>query len=307
MQLNELQHALRTVIAVPVTPFDADGAIDLAAFRQVIRRLIDGGLSVVTPNGNTGEFYALSPAECRDTVTAAVESAAGQARVVAGVGYDIATAIDMAQFARQAGADAVMVHQLIHPYRSAEGWIDYHRAIADAVPELGIVPYIRDNQVNAAMLKALIQACPNVVGIKYAVSEPLLFAGLVQQVGADRVAWVCGIAEAWAPFFWVAGAHGFTSGLVNVDTALSLKLLHCLQANDMAGAMQVWARLRPFEDLRARRSNANNVSVIKEAMAQLDLCGRTVRPPISELPEAERLEVAAILATWEIAMPARVV
>jgi 4-hydroxy-tetrahydrodipicolinate synthase len=36
--------------------------------------------------------------------------------------------------------------------------------------------------------------------------------------------------------------------------------------------------------------------VVKEALAQLGLCRRTVRPPISEVSAAERDEVAAILA-----------
>ena len=59
--------------------------------------------------------------------------------------------------------------------------------------------------------------------------------------------------------------------------------------------ISVWQRLRPFEDLRARYHNALNVSVVKEALAQLGLCRPDVRPPISPLSDAERAEVAAIL------------
>jgi len=57
----------------------------------------------------------------------------------------------------------------------------------------------------------------------------------------------------------------------------------------------VWRRVKPFEDLRARRSAANNVPVVKEAMAQLGMCGRTVRPPISEVPDVEKDEVTSLL------------
>lgn len=305
MRTNDLKEALRTVIAIPVTPFEADGRVDFVAYRRLIGRLVEGGVTVVTPNGNTGEFYSLSPDECRETVEAAVEAAAGRALVVAGVGFDVATAIEMAHIAQQAGAGALMVHQIIHPYRTPEGWIAYHQAIADAIPDLGIVPYVRDNLVTPAMMKDLLDACSNVVGVKYAVPDPLLFASMAREVGAERLAWVCGIAESWAPFFWVGGARGFTSGLVNVQPRLSLDMLERLREGDYLGAMQVWSRLKPFEDLRARRSGGNNVSVIKEAMAQIGLSGRSVRPPISELPESERAEVAAILSEWEIEVPAR--
>ena len=297
MHFDDLRQALGTVIAVPVTPFDADGQVDLGSYRRLINTLTAGGISVVTPNGNTGEFYSLTLGECQAAVETAA-AAAGEAVVVAGVGYAAATAVEMAQVARQAGASAVMIHQIIHPYRSPAGWVAYHRKIAAAVPELGVVPYVRDGQVTAAMLTEVLDTCPNVVGIKYAVADPLLFANLVQAVGADRMAWVCGIAESWAPFYWVGGARGFTSGLVNVHIPRSLDMLQCLQAGRYDQAMQRWAELKPFEDLRARRNGGNNVSVVKEAMAQRGLSARTVRPPISELPESERAEVAAVLAAW---------
>lgn len=305
MQTYDLKEVLCTVIAIPITPFTAGGQVDFVAYRRLIGHLVEGGVTVVTPNGNTGEFYSLSPDECRGTVEVAVEVVSGRALVVAGVGFDVATAIEMARFARQVGAGAIMVHQIIHPYRTHQGWVAYHQAVAEAVPELGIVPYVRDDLVTPAMIGELLEACPNIVGVKYAVPDPLLFASIVRVVGAERLAWVCGIAESWAPFFWVGGARGFTSGLINVHPKLSLDMLGCLRAGDYLGAMHIWSRLKPFEDLRSRLSNGNNVSVIKEAMAQIGFCGRTVRPPISELPDREQAEVAAILSAWGLQVPAR--
>ena len=278
--------------------------MDLEAFRRVVSRLSAGGVHVITANGNTGEFYSLSVAECAETVRATVAATSGQDIVMAGVGHDAGTASQMARTAAEAGAEAIMIHQVVHPHRSAAGWVAYHQAIAESVPELGVVLYIRDSQVNAAMLQSVLETCPNVVGIKYAVADPLLFATLAAQVGSARLAWICGLAESWAPFFWVGGARGFTSGLVNVHTTRSLALLGCLQAGDYAGAMRLWAELKPFEDLRARHASGNNVSVIKEALAQLGLGTRTVRPPASEISVAERAEVAAVLAAWKIAAPA---
>ena len=54
-----LRQALATVVVVPVTPLRADGSPDWDAYAALTRRLIDGGITVITPNGNTGEFYAL--------------------------------------------------------------------------------------------------------------------------------------------------------------------------------------------------------------------------------------------------------
>jgi 4-hydroxy-tetrahydrodipicolinate synthase len=127
------------------------------------------------------------------------------------------------------------------------------------------------------------------------------FATTVETVGRDRLAWICGVAESWAPFFWPGGACGFTSGLVNLTTDFSLGMLATLEAGDYAQAMSIWNSVRPFEELRARHHNGNNVSVVKEAMAQMGLCQATVRPPISELTHHEKEEVTHILVQLGLA------
>lgn len=298
MDRESLKETLCSISAIPVTPFDENGQIDFTAYHHLIERLIDGGIEVITPNGNTGEFYALSAQECEAVVRAAVESADQNTLVVCGIGYDTATAIEMGRTAQEAGAGAVMIHQPVHPFQSQPGWVAYHRAILDALPDMGGILYVRDTLITGGMIRELADASPNLIGIKYAVANPQQFAVMVQSVPAERLTWVCGVAEGWAPFFFVAGARGFTSGLVNVAPRLSAEMLDCLKQGDYAGAMRVWELARPFEELRARRNSANNVSVVKEALAQLGLCERRVRPPISELPENEQAEVSAILSRW---------
>ena len=50
-----LRHTLATVVVVPVTPLSADGDPDWDTYAALTGRLIDGGIRVITPNGNTGE------------------------------------------------------------------------------------------------------------------------------------------------------------------------------------------------------------------------------------------------------------
>lgn len=293
----DLRRAFETVVAITVTPFDDKGHLDVPAFTGVVRRTVTGGVPVVTVNGNTGEFYALTPSDMDQAVELTVE-AAGSALVVAGVGHDVQRAAASAVSAASAGAQAIMIHQPLHPYQSADGWIAYHRAIADAVPELGVLCYVRDPRVDGARLAKLADICPNLVGVKYAVADVQAFARAVATVPAGRLAWICGLAELWAPFFWLAGARGFTSGLAIVAPGISLALLERMRAGDLITAMGVWEVIRPLEELRARDGSADNVSVIKEALAQQGLCGRAVRLPSTELSEVDRQAVAAITAGW---------
>ncbi|SBT94544.1 4-hydroxy-tetrahydrodipicolinate synthase [Streptomyces sp. DI166] len=292
--------ALADVVSIPVTPFAEDGSIDQDAHRALLRRLLDGGIRTLTPNGNTGEFYALTPQERRLVTEITLDEAGDRAVVIVGVGHDVPTAVASARHARERGAAMVMVHQPVHPYVSQSGWVDYHRAIAEAVPELGVVPYIRNERLEGRRLAELADHCPNVIGVKYAVPDAARFASFARDAGLDRFVWVAGLAEPYAPSYFSAGATGFTSGLVNVAPAVSLNMIEALRSGDYPAAMKVWEQIRRFEELRAANGSANNVTVVKEALASLGLCRREVRPPSRPLPESERAEVAAIAAGWSV-------
>ncbi len=300
MTFDEQKRRLSGVVAIPVTPFDAEGGIDSETYAKLVDRLITGGIEVVTPNGNTGEFYALDEAEARHCLELSVKTAADRASVVAGVGHDVTAAIRSARHAHEAGAEMIMIHQPVHPYVSADGWVEYHRAIAASVPELGVVLYVRNALIGGEQLTRLADAAPNVIGVKYAVPDPVRFASVARDAGFDRFVWVAGLAELSAPGYFAVGATGFTSGLVNVDPSISLKMFHSLRDGDFRGAMEIWELIRPFEEMRAANGNANNVSVVKDALAQLGLCRPDVRPPSRPLTSGERARVAGLLAEWEL-------
>lgn len=186
---------LNTVVAVPVTPFAPSGDIDEDRYVALLDRLTGGGIEVLTPNGNTGEFYALTAPERRRVVELTVGR---PATVVAGAGLDLATAVSEARTAADLGVDAVMVHQPVHPFRSAAGWLAYHREIAAAVPALGVVPYVKDPAISAATLSALVAGSPNVVAVKYAI---------------PTLTWICGTAPTDLFFVAAEGAVNETSGV----------------------------------------------------------------------------------------------
>ena len=61
--LEDVKRALRSVVMITVTPFGGAGQVDGPGYRSVLRRTLDAGIDVVTPNGNTSEFYALTAVE----------------------------------------------------------------------------------------------------------------------------------------------------------------------------------------------------------------------------------------------------
>jgi 4-hydroxy-tetrahydrodipicolinate synthase len=297
MNFLHQHNPLKGVVAVPTTPFGPNGDIDGDAYQALIRRLVEGGITTVTPNGNTGEFYALCAEETRLVTRLALEAADPETTVMVGVGHDVASAGQAASHAQSLGAAMIMIHQPVHPYVSIEGWIEYHRAIASQVPEMGVVLYVRSEAIPASAFSRLGDLCPNVVGVKYAVANPVHFAAVAAD-GPKHFTWVAGAAELHAPGYFALGASGFTSGLANVDPATSLRFFRALDAGEHVLVADLFQRVRPFEELRAANASADNVSVVKEALCQLGLCAREVRPPSSVLGGPKRQQVSAILESW---------
>ena len=91
MAYQELIEKLRNVHAVHVTPFRDDGTIDYGGLEENIRFLLEGGVRVIVPCGNTGEFYALTVEEAQAVTQFVVEKVAGK-MVVGAVALLLASA-----------------------------------------------------------------------------------------------------------------------------------------------------------------------------------------------------------------------
>lgn len=286
---------LEGIHGIPVTPFHVDGTIDYRELVDVVGRIATSGIDVVVACGNTSEYASLTAEEAERVAAVTIEAAAGATALV-GVGGSLGKAIDQAQKGIERGASGVMVHFPSDPYMSDPGLVRYYETLAGSV-DGAVVLYVRGRGFSTSVLDRVVEL-ENVVAVKYALPDVLAFAEFAAGYG-EAVVPICGLAELWAPFFWLVGARGFTSGLVNLAPELSIEMLDALRAKDLSAAMDVWQRIAPFERLRARNANSLNVSVVKEAMALAGLLEHgAVRPPISALRAEERAELEAVLATW---------
>ncbi len=298
MDYHALRNRLEGVAVTHITPYTSDGKVDEIQLRRHVRFLVDNGIEILVTNGNTGEFYSLTLDEARRALEAVADEIGSDALLVAGVAHDPQTATSLANHAEGCGAAAVMVHNPVHPYMTAAGLKDYYDGIAESV-SLGIIPYVRNGLIDIDVLTHIARH-ENVVACKYAVNDLQLFGDVVRALPTEEsgVAWLCGTAEAWSPFFFAIGARGFTSGLANLAPQMPLEMLAALRGGESDRVMRLWQKIRPFEELRARKSSGLNVSVVKEGMEMLGMSAGGVRPPIAPLTGEERAELRRILQSW---------
>src|SRR5215468_3744577 len=160
----DLRRGLAGAIAFPITPFRADGSVDLKGVRANAEWLPVGDhiAAIVAPSG-TGEFFGLSPDECAAVTRATVEAVNHRVPVIAGVGINASIGADLARRAEAAGADGILIMPPYYALPDAHGLVAYCQEIAEAT-RLGVMPYARDAAAfTPEILDELTRSVPNLV------------------------------------------------------------------------------------------------------------------------------------------------
>ena len=297
MEHEKFKEVLSDFSVTTTTPFTDDlKEVDTTAISTNIEFLIKNEVPLIIPNGNTGEFYSLSEHEWEVVLKATVDASNAKSTIMSGVGHSVTTAISQLEKVRDMGVPAVMIHYPQHVFVSEEGLFSYYRELLDAAKGLNVVLYKKGPQLTDTMLEKLM-TCENLIGVKYAFGRIVDFSRTVHRLG-HKIVWSCGTAERFAPFFFLAGARAFTSGLCNFAPQVSRRMVEALKKEDFTEAMKIQQMITPLEDLREGRDKAKNVPIVKTAMDQVGLRGGLCRPPIHPLSDAERQATIDIISNW---------
>lgn len=174
-----------TVMSAMVTPFDAQGQLDLPAAQRLARWLVAHGNDGLVVAATTGEASTLTDDERCDLIRAVAEAVT--VPVLAGMGSnDTAHSVMLAAKARSLGAAGVLA---VAPYynRPPQAGIEAHlRAVAAAtdLPTMVYdVPVRTGRRISAEVLLRLFTEVGNIVAFKDATGDPPAAAALVAQAG----------------------------------------------------------------------------------------------------------------------------
>jgi 4-hydroxy-tetrahydrodipicolinate synthase len=130
------------MLTAMVTPFKADGSMDLDGAAALATYLVDRmGNAGLVISGTTGESPTTADEEKVELLRAVVGAVGDRAHVVAGVGNnDTLHTVEIARQATRAGADALMVVTPYYNRPPQEGVAQHFLTIADAT-DLPIITY----------------------------------------------------------------------------------------------------------------------------------------------------------------------
>jgi len=270
-----------------VTPMHADGRLDLDGLRRLVDFHVQEGTDAIVIVGTTGESPTVNLVEHCELIKVTVDHAAGRLPVIAGTGANSTSeAIELAEFAKAAGATATLSVVPYYNKPTQEGLYQHFRAIAEAV-DVPLILYnvpgrtVADLANDTALRLAQI---PNIVGIKDATGNIERGSDLIARAPKDFAIYSGDDASAVALI--LLGAHGSISVTANVAPRLNHEMCRAALTGDLRMARELHFRLLGLH--RDLFVEANPIPV-KWACAQMGLIPPGIRLPLTPLlsPEAQ--------------------
>jgi len=266
-----------------VTPMRLDGALDEEALHRLIEFHLENSTDAIVAVGTTGESPTLDFDEHCYVIRRVVQLVKGRVPVIAGTGSNATKeAIELTQYALEAGADACL---LVTPYYNRptqEGIFLHHEAVAKAVP----IPQILYNvpgRTACDMLPETVERLSriaNIVGIKEATGSLDRVLQVLECCG-DRLD-VYGGDDATGLEAMLSGAKGVVSVTANVAPRAMHDVCTAALTGNADAARSFNERLMPLH--RQLFVEANPIPV-KWALHEMGLIPAGIRLPLTELSE----------------------
>ena len=275
-----------------VTPFDADGALDLAAARRLAAHLVDDQRNdTLIINGTTGEAPTTSDEEKRALVAAVVDEVGSRAKIIAGIGTpNTAHSIHLAKDAKAAGAHGLLV---VTPYYSLppQNAIEAHMlAIADATDLPCIlydIPHRTGRAIETTTLLRLAEH-PNIVGVKDAKKDLAASAKVISETG---LAYYAGDDAYCLPLLAIGGV-GVVGTSTHFTGAATAKMIEAFLAGRLGEAIDWHQRLLPvYTGVFANQGCV----MVKAGLAHQGMPVGDVRLPLLPASQTEATTFAELL------------
>jgi 4-hydroxy-tetrahydrodipicolinate synthase len=274
---------LGEVLTAIITPFNADGSVNVEKFRELATYLVDNGSDGLVVAGTTGESPTLTDDEKLELCAAAVDAVGSRATVIAGTGtYDTRHSAHLTELADPLGVDGFLV---VTPYYSKPP----QRAIVRHFEEIAartdkpIVAYNIPSRVVVNIEPqtiARLAEIDNVTAVKQAHGDLDEARFIAEETPLDLYS---GDDPVTLAFLEVGGA-GVVSVTAHVWGAQIKEMIRRFRQGDRDGARQIHDELQPSYDLLKVQTNPIAIK------AALNLLGHEVgghRLPMVEASEPE--------------------
>ncbi len=276
---------LKGLYVAIVTPFKS-GKIDKEGLKANLDFLIKNGVSGIVPCGTTGESPTLSWEEHKDVVKTTIEYVNKRCSVIAGAGSNnTAEAVSAAKYAKDAGADAVLVITPYYNKPTQQGLYQHFKAVAqeaDIPVVLYNVPGRTGVNLKPSTVKKLCEI-KNIIGIKEA-SGDITQVCEIKRLCGDKITVLSGEDAVSLPIL-SAGGMGVISVVGNIVPKEMSDMIKFWHEGEIKKSYELHMKL--FNLCQSMFYETNPIPV-KTAMNALGLAAGDFRLPLVSMSEENK-------------------
>ncbi|MFE2091747.1 4-hydroxy-tetrahydrodipicolinate synthase [Streptomyces sp. NPDC059460] len=297
MKFRSDPSTIRGSIAPVVTPFTAEGAVDQAGLRSLIRFQLESGSHGISLGGSTGEPSAQSGAERIEAMRTAVEEIGDRVPFLPGTGsHKLDETLEITAAARELGADAALVITPYYARPTQEALYQWYATVAREFPDLPIVAYNVPSRtavdIAPETVKRLFTDFDNFVGVKETTKDFEHFSRVLHACGRSLLVW-SGIELLCLPLLALGGA-GFVSAVANLAPSAVARMYELWEAGEFDAARDLHYRLHPLVDLLFVETNPAPAKWVLHQQGRIS--SPHVRPPLTTPTDAGLAKIRALLA-----------
>ncbi len=277
--------------------FHRDGLLDFDGLRAEIDHNLAAGSGVMLLTYGDSLHSLLTDAEVADVLQVVAEHTRRRAMVVAADRqWWTGKEIEFADFAREAGADVLMVlPPLWAGSVTHDSLVAHYRAVSEHIPVMPVTALFSANQaLGLHVIRTLADTVPNVVAIKDDVVGE--FARKMALIVHDRWAVLSGGQKQNHLDLHPYGCDGYMSTYLHFMPEVPHAYWRTIEASDLAAAAAIIeAYDQPWFDL-AFALDGSFDALFHASQEVFGIAGRWRRPPYHSLTDAEMERVRALYA-----------
>ncbi|MBD1261016.1 dihydrodipicolinate synthase family protein [Maribacter polysiphoniae] len=290
---------LKGIIPPMITPLTADGNLDIDGVQRLIEHLISGGVHGIFLLGTNGEGPSLTYELRKELISYSCKFVAGRIPVLVGItDTSFLGSLDIAEHAKKAGADAVVVAPPYYFPISENEMIEYLECLAPKLP----LPFMMYNMPSCTKIHLTIKTVKRAkelgaIGIKDSSGDMGYLNSLIEEFKDSPDFPIIVGTESFLSETIRKGGHGAVAGGANFVPGLFVDLYNASVQNNHLVIDELNKKVKYIYDTiySVGKYESRVTKGIKSALSVMDICEDHMALPLRRFENGDREKIKSYM------------
>lgn len=294
--------SLNGIIPPMVTPLLENGDLDLQGLNNLIEHMLAGGVHGIFLLGTTGEGPSLDHSTRKHLVSEACVIIKKRVPVLVCItDTSLKESVELANYSKEAGADALVVAPPYYLPISQSEMCDYLECLAPLLP----LPFLLYNMPSCTKLHLSFETVQRsrelgAIGIKDSSGDMEYLYALLDQYKDDSNFSIITGTELFLPETILNGGQGAVAGGANFFPRLFVEIYEASVANDLEKISGLRKKVARIGDMiyDVGRQESKYIKSTKCVLSLMGICQDFMPPPLTPFNAAQRAKIKAFLSEF---------